>query len=310
MKKHFSIICMLLAAALWGFAFSAQKNLTEVPPLTVIWSRNILATVFLFALIAPLDKIRKTGRTLFKKGMLPDFNRRELIGGAVCGVVLGVASAFQQYGIADGTDAGKSSFITALYVVIVPIIGLFLRKKPSLNTIIGIALAVVGFYLLCINEAFTIAPSDLLVLVCAFIFALHIIVIDAFGEGTDGVRLSCVQFFVAFIVTLTVSLFTEGIGSTAAVFASTGALLSVVYLGIMSSGVAYTLQIVGQKGFDPSIASIILSLESVFGAIGGAIVHGEVMSPKEYIGCMVVFSAVIISQFDFSKILKKGKECK
>ena len=299
---------MILAAAIWGFAFSAQKNLSEIPPLTVIWSRNILATIFLFALIPLLDRVRKNGRQLFKKGMIPDFNRREIIGGTACGIVLGVASAFQQYGIADGTDAGKSAFITALYVVIVPIIGLFLRRRPSVNVIIGIPLAVVGFYLLCINGEFNVAPSDLLVLICAFIFALHIIVIDAFDKGTDGVRLSCIQFFVAFICTLVISLIIEGLPDMNALFGSAPAILSVVYLGIMSSGVAYTLQIVGQKGFDPSLASIILSLESVFGVIGGAILHGEIMSPKEYIGCAIVFSAVIISQLDFSKIAKKFKK--
>ena len=301
---------MLLAAAIWGFAFSAQKNLADIPPLTVIWLRNIIASVFLFILIPLLDKIRKTDRRLFKKKLVPDFNKREIIGGACCGVVLATASAFQQYGIADGTDAGKSAFITALYVVIVPIIGLFLRRRPSVNVLIGIPLAVIGFYLLCINGEFTIAPSDLLVLVCAFIFALHIIVIDAFGDGTDGVRLSCVQFFVAFVCTLAISFIAEGVPNIGAIFASAPALLSIVYLGVMSSGVAYTLQIVGQKGFDPSLASIILSLESVFGVIGGALLHGEVMSAKEYIGCIIVFSAVIISQLDFEKITKKDKKSK
>lgn len=302
---------MLLAAAIWGFGFSAQKNLVSVPPLTVIWSRNIIASIFLFLLLPLLDRIRGTKRRLFKKKFIPDFNRRELIGGVFCGIVLGAASAFQQYGIADGTDAGKSSFITALYVVIVPIMGIFLKKRPQLNVVIGVALAVVGFYLLCISESFTIVPSDLLVLVCAFIFALHIIVIDAFGEGTDGVRLSCVQFFVAFLCTLVISLIAEGVDGISLIFATAPAALSVLYLGLMSSGAAYTLQIVGQKGFDPALASIILSLESVFGVIGGAIVHGEVMSTREYIGCAIVFSAVIISQIDFkglpSRLKKENK---
>ncbi len=301
---------MLLAAAIWGFGFAAQKNLTEISTLTVIWSRNIIASAFLFLLLPLLDRIRGTGRRLFKKNFVPDFNKRELIGGTMCGIVLATASAFQQYGIADGTDAGKSAFITALYVVIVPIIGLLLGRKPSINVIVGIPLAVIGFYLLCINGAFTVSPSDMLVLICAFIFALHIIVIDAFDKGTDGVRLSCVQFFVAFICTLVISLIAEGAPDMSAVFASAPAVLSIVYLGIMSSGVAYTLQIVGQKGFDPSLASIILSLESVFGVIGGAVVHGEVMTPKEYIGCAIVFLAVIISQLDFAKITKKLKKCK
>ena len=301
---------MLLAAAIWGFAFSAQKNLADISSLTVIWSRNIIATIFLFLLLPILDKIRGTNRRLFKKGVIPDFNRRELIGGALCGIVLATASAFQQYGIADGTDAGKSAFITALYVVIVPIIGLLLKKKPSVNVIIGISLAVVGFYLLCINGEFSVAPSDLLVLVCAVIFALHIIVIDAFGSGTDGVRLSCVQFFVAFVCTLVISLVAEGAPDMVDILSSAPTLLSIVYLGIMSSGVAYTLQIVGQRGFDPSIASIILSLESVFGVIGGALVHGELMSAKEYVGCIIVFSAVVISQIDITKLAKRFKKCK
>lgn len=301
---------MLLAAAIWGFGFSAQKNLTEVSTLTVIWSRNIIASAFLFLLLPLLDRARGSGRRLFKKKFIPDFNRRELIGGVCCGVVLAAASAFQQYGIADGTDAGKSAFITALYVVIVPIIGLFLRRIPSVNVIVGIPLAIVGFYLLCINGALTVAPSDLLVLVCAVIFALHIIVIDAFGEGTDGVRMSCVQFFVAFALTLVISLIAEGSPDMKSIFVSAPAILSVVYLGVMSSGVAYTLQIVGQKGFDPSLASIILSLESVFGVIGGAMLHGEVMTTKEYFGCAIVFLAVVISQLDFQVILKKLKKCK
>ena len=301
---------MLLAAAIWGFAFSAQKNLADISSLTVIWSRNIIATIFLFLLLPILDKIRGTNRRLFKKGVIPDFNRRELIGGALCGIVLAAASAFQQYGIADGTDAGKSAFITALYVVIVPIIGLLLKRKPSVNVIIGIPLAVVGFYLLCINGEFSVAPSDLLVLICAVIFALHIIVIDAFGSGTDGVRLSCVQFFVAFVCTLVISLVAEGAPDMVDILSSAPTLLSIVYLGIMSSGVAYTLQIVGQRGFDPSIASIILSLESVFGVIGGTLVHGELMSAKEYAGCIIVFSAVVISQIDLAKIVKKLKKCK
>ena len=301
---------MLLAAAIWGLAFSAQKNLSDISPLAVIWFRNIIASVFLFALLPLLDRIRNTDRRLFKKKFIPDFNKRELIGGVACGVVLATASAFQQYGIADGTDAGKSAFITALYVVIVPIIGLLMRKRPSINVIIGIPLAVVGFYLLCINGEFTIAPSDALVLVCAVIFALHIIVIDAFGEGTDGVRLSCVQFFVAFVCTLVISLIIEGAPDMSAIIGSAPTAFSIVYLGIMSSGVAYTLQIVGQKGFDPALASIILSLESVFGVIGGALVHGEVMTPKEYIGCIIVFSAVVISQLDFVKISEKFKKRK
>jgi drug/metabolite transporter (DMT)-like permease len=305
MKKYLSSILFLIAAMLWGFAFSAQKDAATLSAFTIGAVRNIFATVFLLAVIPFLDKFTKNGRRLVSREKPLDFNKYELIGGAVCGVILTVASAFQQFGIGDGTDPGKAAFITALYVLIVPILSLCFGKKSPLNVWISVGIAVVGFYLLCIKADFSVVASDMLILMCAFIFAGHIIAIDTFSPKCDGVRLSCVQFFVAFILNAIITLVMDSPIDFSAIGAS---LPSLLYLGICSSGIAYTLQIVGQgmDNVNPAVASIILSLESVFGVIGGAIVYHEVMSTREYVGCAIVFLAVILSQISF-KSLKKTK---
>ncbi len=274
-----------------------------IPVFTVGSIRYLLAGLFLLAAIPVMDKILRTGRKFITKRHV-DFNRQELVGGVVCGVILAVASTLQQSGLGEGTDAGKAAFITALYVLIVPIISLLLGKRSPINVWIGVAVAIIGFYLMCIKSDFSVAFSDLLVLVCAVIFALHIIAIDKFSPGCDGVRLSCIQFFTAFIITTPIALIVDGIPDFAAILSVLPALL---YFGICSGGLGYTLQIVGQgmDGVNPAVASIIMSLESVFGVIGGAIVLGEVMSVREYIGCAIVFCAVIISQLDAEAIKKK-----
>jgi drug/metabolite transporter (DMT)-like permease len=286
----------LCAAALWGFAFAAQKAAAELPAFTVGSIRSIMATLFLLPVIAALDKLNGTGRRVISRRGV-DFTRHEIIGGIICGTILATASAFQQTGIGDGTDAGKAAFITALYVVIVPIISLTTGKKSPLNAWIGVVLAVVGFYFLCIKEDFTLVPSDALVLICAVIFALHIIAIDCFSPRCDGVRMSCIQFFTAGLVSLPVMLFTE-IPSLPELFSVA---LPILFLGIFSSGVAYTCQIVGQQHLDVSISPIILSLESVFGVVGGAIFLGETKTPWQYLGCGVVLAAVVVAQLPRKK---------
>ena len=301
MKKYISTIMFLCAAALWGFAFAAQKAAAELPAFTVGSIRSIMATLFLLPVIAALDKLNGTGRRVISRRGV-DFTRHEIIGGIICGTILATASAFQQTGIGDGTDAGKAAFITALYVVIVPIISLTTGKKSPLNAWIGVVLAVVGFYFLCIKEDFTLVPSDALVLICAVIFALHIIAIDCFSPRCDGVRMSCIQFFTAFVLNTVLALIFDGGVTPGAILSAAPSLL---YLGICSSGIAYTLQIVGQKNVNPAVASIILSLESVFGVIGGAVFMQEIMSEREYLGCAIVFTAVIISQIDFGNLIKK-----
>ncbi|MBP3583069.1 MAG: DMT family transporter, partial [Clostridia bacterium] len=198
----------------------------------------------------------------------------------------------------------KAAFITALYVVMVPIISQLLKKTAPINVYISVAIAVVGFYFLCIKDDLTLELSDTLVLICALIFALHIIVIDIFSPRCDGVRMSCVQFAVAFVLNGVLMLVFDMPLDLRAIGSALPALL---YLGICSSGIAYTLQIVGQRDANPAVASIILSLESVFGVIGGAIVFGEVLSLREYVGCAIVFLAVILSQLDL-KVGKKPKK--
>lgn len=302
MKKYVSALLMLVAAAIWGFAFSAQKVAAALPPFTIGAVRSLFAGIFLIGVIVVFDRFSDEGRRLFSKKNTHfiDLNRTELIGGILCGLILAGASALQQSGIGSGTDAGKAAFITALYVLFVPIFSLIMKKKSPLNVWISVAVAVVGFWLLCIKGDFSIAPSDLLVLICASVFALHIIVIDRYSQ-CDGVRMSCVQFFVAALVNLIVALFAERPISLSAVGEN---ILPLLYLGICSSGIAYTLQIVGQKHAHPAAAAVILSLESVFGVIGSAVLLGERMSAREYIGCVIVFLAVVLSQIDVISIIK------
>ena len=285
---------------IWGFAFTAQKNAAILPAFTVGAARNIFATLFLLILIPILDKLGFNKELNSKRKSF--FSKQELIGGIICGFILTSASAFQQIGLGDGTDAGKAAFITALYVVLVPIISAFMGKRTPLHVWISVGVAAVGFYFLCIKGDFSITPSDLLVLVCSIIFALHIIAIDHFIPYSDGVRMSCVQFLTAFVLNLILALIFElPIDFSAAL----SALPALMFLGIGSSGIAYTLQIVAQRDINPTVASIIFSLESVFGVVGGALVLGETMTLREYIGCIIVLFAVILSQLDFKQIIKK-----
>lgn len=304
MKKYVSALLMLIAAALWGFSFSAQKVAASLPPFTLGAVRSLFAAVFLLGVVAAFDQLPGSQRRLFstKNKYFIDFNKTELIGGLWCGIVLVIASAFQQIGIGEGTDAGKAAFITALYVLIVPIIGLTIKRRSPLNVWVSVLIAVVGFWLLCIKGDFSASTSDLLVLVCAVIFALHIVVIDHFSPNCDGVRLSCIQFSVATLLNAIVALITELPISFSAIGEN---ILPLLYMGICSSGIAFTLQIVGQKHAHPAAAAVILSLESVFGVLGSAILLGEKMSTREYIGCAIVFLAVVLSQVDVIGIIKK-----
>lgn len=297
---------MLIAAAIWGFAFVSQKQAEAVPAFTLVFARSLLGTVFLFFLIILLDRVLRTGRRLVsKKGL--DFTKTEIIGGACCGIVLSLASVLQQSGMNNGTDAGKSAFITALYVVLVPVFGLILKRRAPINAWISVAIAVVGFYLLCITDGFSLEFSDALVLLCAVVFAVHILVIDRFSPKCDGVRMSCIQFAVVTVVTLIFSLILE---SPMKIDTIGSAIWPIVMLGIGSSGIAYTLQIIAQSRISPAVAAIIMSLESVFGLLSGVIVLGETMSTKQYIGCAIVFAAVLLSQLDFTSLGKKKERRK
>ena len=302
MKKRQAYLLFVIATMIWGFAFVAQKAAVILPPFAVCAIRAGIASVFLMAIIPLTDKITATGRKFYTKRGL-DLNKKEIIGGIVIGIILTASSVLQQAGLSD-TDAGKAAFITTLYVVLVPIFNSFLGKKPGINVILGVPIALLGFFFLCIKPGIGIAPSDLLVLGCAFVFTFHIIGVDRLSVGCDGVRLSLVQFIVSFILDAILSLVFEGVVSRELIMS---VLPSLIFLGVGSSGIAYTLQIVGQKHADPNVSSLILSLESVFAVIGASIVLGERMSPREYLGSALVLLAIFMAQTepDFIKKLLK-----
>ena len=307
------VVFPILAAFIWGTAFVAQDLCADaIDAFTFNAVRSYIAVVVLLIIIFISDRLKKDTPVL--TAAEKKRSRRDLlVGGLCCGTALAVASNFQQAGLVAGTDAGKAGFLTALYVVLVPVFGLFFRRRVSLPTWIAVALSVVSLYLLCIKGDFSIAPSDLLVLVCAVCFAIHILVIDHFTATVDGMKLSCVQFLVAAVwatiakvvcvllgmngtgdVTSLTSIF--AVPDWSAILACT---LPILYVGIFSSGVGYTLQILAQKDSNPTVVTILLSLESVFAVIAGAIILHQQMSVREYIGCVIMFIAVILAQIQF-----------
>lgn len=214
-----------------------------------------------------------------------------LTGGICCGIALCLATNFQQIGI-QYTTVGKAGFITACYIVIVPVIGLFMKKKCSPMIWLSVLLAVVGLYLLCINEQFSIGYGDILVFVCAILFSVHILIVDYFSPKVDGVKMSCIQFLVCGLLSGIAMLFAEQPQLSAVLLAWK----PIAYAGIMSCGVGYTLQIVGQKGMDPTIASLILSLESCISVLAGWLLLGQTLSIREGLGCVAMFAAIILAQ--------------
>ena len=314
-RRFFGTALLVLTAFIWGLGFPMQSMaLVHVGAATLTCVRNVIAGCFLLLLIPIFDKINKeSGRRLLsrtERGFRLDFTRRELLGGLLCGLLLGTATTLQQMGLAtEETDSGKAAFITALYMVIVPLLGMLRKRFPSRRVFLGVALAVMGSYFLTASivftgegvggfitslfrSGFTFAYGDLMVFLCAFVFALHVFVIDLFSTETDGVRMSCIQFFVASLITLPVMLIAEDVSLTA-IFA---AALPILYLGVFSSGVAYTGQIIGQKYVEVTVATLVLSLESVFGALGGAVLLGETKTPLQLFGCAVVLGAVVLVQ--------------
>ena len=286
---------LLGAAAIWGFAFVAQDSISGLGANAVVAARSWIAVLFLVFAVMLFDRLGGSGRRLISRRGI-DLSKSEMIGGVLCGAVLAVASVFQQLGIQSGTDGGKAAFITSLYVILVPIYALVIKRRAALNVWISVAIAAVGFYLLCIKENVGIVSSDAFVIAGALIFPLHILLIDRFSPRCDGVRMSLVQFFTCGAIETVVSLIFEGAPDAAVLWANVVPLL---FLGIGSSGIAYTLQILGQNGPDPSAASIIMSLESVFGVIGTALVLDARLLPREYLGCAIVLVAVILSEIDF-----------
>lgn len=293
-KTVVSALLLVLTALIWGVAFVAQSvGSDSVGPFTFLCCRSVIAGVALLPVIA----LRGRGK---EKTLLP--RRTEWIGGVLCGAALGVASALQQAGIA-GTTSGKAGFLTALYIVIVPLFGLLLKKKVPAATWVGVGLAMVGMYLLCIGSGFSVSPSDALLLLCAVCFSVHILTVDHFSPKTDGVRMSCVQFFSCALLSAIPMLIWER--PDAASLAA--AWLPILYAGLFSSAVGYTLQIVAQKNVPPALASLLMSLESVFSALAGWAILHESLSPRELAGCALVFAAILLAQIPASFFIRLSR---
>lgn len=275
---------------IWGTAFVAQSVGAEyMGPFTFNTARAVIAFFFLLGLCG-LRALWRRGR-----GESPAGSRRDLIlGGLCCGAALSVASFFQQKGL-ETTTPGKAGFITALYIVLVPLAGLVLGKKVPRALWLGVALAVGGLYCLCVSEELSVTGGDLYVLACAFCFTAQILVVDHFTNKVDGVALSCVQFLVMAVL------------SAAGALAETPPPLEllpkylgpVLYVGVFSSGVAYTLQILAQKDSNPAVVSLLMSMESLFAAVAGALILGTRMTGREYLGCALMLAAVVLAQLPY-----------
>lgn len=293
MKQMKNNALLLLAAFIWGCAFVAQSvGMDYVGPFTFNSVRNLIGSAVLVPVILLMDGLkRKSGMSEEEFLKQRGDNRTILIGGICCGLFLAVASSLQQIGI-QYTSVGKAGFITAMYIVLVPILGVFLGKKVRPLIILCVVIAVAGLYLLCMTGEFRLGRGDFLVLLCAFVFSGHILVIDYFSPKADGVRLSAVQFLTAGILCAVPSLLFEHPTWTdiAAAWAP------ILYAGALSSGAGYTLQILGQKNADPTVASLLLSLESVFSLLAGWVILHQALSAKELAGCALMFAAIVLAQ--------------
>ncbi|MCL2704351.1 MAG: DMT family transporter [Defluviitaleaceae bacterium] len=285
-------VMVLITTMIWGAAFVAQRSgMEHVDPFTFLAVRFFIGgcvTMAAAPLFARMAKTRQSFTDLFSKGTIK--------AGMCCGAALFIAASLQQSGM-QYTTAGKGGFLTTLYVIFVPIIGLFLRKKPRVWVWFGMALAVAGTYFLSVNEGFTINQGDLLILCCALFFAFHILIIDRFAGSHDGIAMSSVQFF-------TVSVFAGVfmvLFETPRVSDIIACTIPLLYTGLLSSGVAYTLQIKVQKITAPSVAAILLSMESVFAALAGYLFIAEILTARELLGCALVLAAVITAQIPGKK---------
>ncbi len=289
---------LFLTAFIWGVAFVAQKEGGAlVGSLTFNGVRSLIGGA---SLLVVLPLLERAG--LAHKPATPQEWRFLVTGGVCCGLALFAATNVQQIGLAY-TSVGKGGFITALYIVLVPVLGLFLRKKTTLLNWLGVALAVVGLYLLCAVGESEINVGDLLVLACALLFSVQILLVDHFAPRTDGVRLACIQFFTVGILNLPLMYIFE----TPSLTAMLGCWESILYAGMLSSGVAYTLQIVAQRHTHPTTASLLMSFESVFAVLAGWVLLGDRLSDTELLGCGLMFAAVMLAQLPTPKWLKKEK---
>ena len=296
-RNYKQIILPVISALIWGTAFAFQSMAAGViGTFTFNALRSLIAAVVLVPVFFIFRRFDRKNAEEYKSD-----KKQLIIGGVLCGIALFAASNFQQYALLF-TTAGKAGFITSLYIVLVPVFRLFLKKKTSAHIWFGVAIACVGLFFLCADEKLTFFSGDLYVVMCAVIFAVHILLIDKFSANVNGIALSAVQFLTAGVLSGAVALITENIDIAAMVSCA----LPILYVGIFSSGVAYTLQILAQKDGNPAVVSILLSLESVFSVIAGMLILKDEMTGREYLGCAVMFAAVIVTQIPMKK--RENKE--
>jgi drug/metabolite transporter (DMT)-like permease len=289
-KKFIGPLILLITSVVWGLCFVAQTaGMDHVGPFTFHSTRSLLGAAVLVPVILIMDAVKKKKETYEKPTR--ESRKKLLVAGVLCGIALCVASCFQQYGIYLGTGAGKGGFITAFYVILVPIASIFIGRKSDLKTWLCVPIALAGLYLLCIGDTFKFEGGDLYVLASAFFYTAQILLIDKLAPSLDGVRLAALQFLFGGILAGIPALIFEN--PSWSLIVSAGA--SILYAGVMSCGVAYTLQIIGQKYTHPTVASIIMSSEALFALISGMIILQDFPSIKESFGCVLMLTAIIVA---------------
>jgi len=309
-SKTANVLLLFLGALIWGVAFVVQiDGGTSVGPFTFNSIRLLLTALVLKVIITISDN-----KGFSKAPAVTADKKKQFIVGIVCGAFLFIATNFQQVGMSLGAGAGKSGFLTSMYIILVPIIGVFFKKKCPWTVWVAVGIALVGLYFLCVKGEFVLSLPDAFLLLCSVGFAGQIVTIDLFVNKIDALRLSGMQFLFAGFVSLVIAIFAEaipydgGFGAWVMSLANGKLWLEFAYMAILSGGVAYTLQIICQKNLNPTLASLIMSFESVFSAIAGWVFLKQGLSTREAIGCVVMFAAVIIAQLDFSK-KKKTNNC-
>ncbi len=301
-KEIRSSLLLALTAVIWGVAFVAQTEGGDaVGPFSFNFVRFLIGSAVLLPVIKGLDKAKMSVRQPVTK----EEHKRLWKLGCIVGIALFFAANAQQLGIYFGAQVSKAGFLTALYIIMVPILGLFIGKKCGWNIWIGVVISIVGLYFLCMTGGLGLQLMDISLLASAFLFSIQILMIDSFSPRTDPVRLSSIQFMVcgllsgipAFIFEISETGFLEWLNA----FAGWDAWIPILYAGVMSSGVAYTLQVVAQPGLNPTVASLIMSFEAVFGALAGWIILKQTMTAREITGCVLMFIAIVIAQLPISK---------
>lgn len=290
-KQLIGSLYLVIAVLIWGSTFVAQSvGMDKVGPFTFLTCRCVLAVAFLVPAIAVFEL--RDLKNYFKKWL----DKKLWFAGLLCGIALFCASSLQQIGLVD-TDAGKTGFLTALYVVLVPVIGLFYGKKLQINIVLSIVLAVAGSYFLANMQSGSINTADLMLLGCALCFSIQITLVDRYAPIVDSLRLNCIQC----LVTMVLSAFAMFLAEEPQMDAITDCAFPIAYAGVLSMGVAYSLQILGQNKVEPTTASIIMSMESVVAVFSGWLILNERMSGKELLGCALMFLALILSQLPFKR---------